>query len=218
MPWVVPNPERVTLESASSDVLVWRCSGGAEAIASAAVGGGRSTPQWVLNIGVASDYARTDLDRHATEVAQALGLQGAGVGLFTSARLDFCRRAEVDGVMVDCTAGIGKPTFAASPEASWSDWSPGTINVVATLPRPLTEAAAVNAIITLTEAKCQALSELGVPGTGTASDAAVVLWPSVGEPESFCGPRSLLGSRLANATYEAVQASAIATHPSLERS
>lgn len=161
-----------------------------EAIASAAVGGGRTAPAWVLNIGVQSDYARTDLDQHATEVAQELDLRGNGIALFTSARLEFCRRAEVDGVVVDCTAGIGKPTYAASPDLGSSEWEPGTINIVATLPRPLTEAAAVNAVMTLTEAKAQALSELGVPGTGTASDAAVVLWPSAGEAEA-CFSRSL---------------------------
>jgi len=172
---VVPNPRLVTLESPSGDTLVWHCREGSEAIASAAVGGGRSAPKWIVNIGVPSDYARTDLAQHASEVATALDLQGNGISLFTSARLEFCRSANVDNVLVDCTAGIGKPTFAASPDASSSEWEPGTINIVATLPRPLTEAAAVNAVITLTEAKCQALSQLGVPGTGTASDAAVVL-------------------------------------------
>ena len=32
--------------------------------------------------------------------------------------------------------------------------------------------------MTITEAKAQALIEAGVPGTGTASDAVVVCWPS----------------------------------------
>jgi len=214
---VFPKPQLAALESPASGALVWRSPEGSEAIASAAVGGGRSAPLWVVNIGVQHDYDRTDLDQHASEVATALGLDGTGIALFTSAQLDFCRRAEVDGVFVDCTAGIGKPTFAASPSAGWSEWAPGTINIVASLPHGLTESAAVNAVMTLTEAKCQALSQLGVPGTGTASDAAVVMWPSTGEPAAFCGPRSLLGSRLANATYEAVRASAIATYPDLRQ-
>ena len=205
----------MTLGAPAGDVLVWSCDDETQAISSAAVGGGRSTPTWVVNIGVAGNYSRTDLDVHAAEVAQALDLVGEGIALFTSAQLKFCRSANVDGVTVNCTAGIGKPTFAASSDLSASEWNPGTINIVATVPRPLTEAAAVNAVMTLTEAKSQALNELGVPGTGTASDAAVVLWPSVGETESFCGPRSFLGSRLANATFEAVHASAVATHPGL---
>ena len=205
----------MALEPPAGNTLLWRCPEGLQAIASAAVGGGRSNPRWGLNIGVRSDYARTDLDRHASEVAAALDLDGDGIALFTSARLEFCRSAEIDGVHVDCTAGIGKPTFAASPDLSSSDWSPGTINIVAALPRRLSEAAAVNAVMTMTEAKSQALSDLDVPGTGTASDAVVVLWPAAGEPEAFCGPRSPMGSRLANATYEAVKASAVATHPTL---
>jgi adenosylcobinamide amidohydrolase len=212
---VVHNPELIPPESPAGPTLVWRVGDVYEAISSAAVAGGRCTPQWVVNIGVPPDYARSDLDQHASEVAEALDLRGIGIALFTSARLDFCRTAAVGGVQVDCTAGIGKPTFAASAESQPVEWTPGTINIVATLPRPLTEAAAVNAVITMTEAKTQALGDLGVPGTGTASDAVVVLWPSEGVPETFCGPRSDLGVPLANATYQAVRASSVATHPEL---
>lgn len=202
----------------ATGALLWHCDDGSESLASSPVGGGRQTPAWVLNIGVPADYGRTDLDRHASEVTAALGLSGDGIALFTSAQLETERQSSVEGVEVSCTAGIGKPTFAASGDDGWSAWSPGTINIVASMPRPLSEAAAVNAVITITEAKTQALAELKVPGTGTATDAVVVLWSgqgAVGEAEAFCGPRSLLGSRLANATFDAVTASAVAAHPRL---
>ena len=50
---------------------------------------------------------------------------------------------------------------------------------------------------------------LGVPGTGTASDAVVLAWPREGvAPEPFAGPRAPLGAALALATHDAVFRSA----------
>lgn len=64
----------------------------------------------------------------------------------------------------------------------------------------------VNAVATITEAKVQALLERQVLGTGTASDALCILCPLVGDAETFGGPRSTWGARLALATYDAVAA------------
>ena len=72
-------------------------------------------------------------------------------------------------------------------------------------PAPLGDAALVNAVVTATEAKTQALGEGGVPGTGTASDAIVVCCPT-GSTERYGGPRSLWGARLARAVHRAVAA------------
>jgi adenosylcobinamide amidohydrolase len=80
----------------------------------------------------------------------------------------------------------------------------GTINIMAVLPVAMTDAALVNAVMTMTEAKTQALVEAGVAGTGTASDAVCVVVPAAGEEELFGGPRSVWGSRLARAVHAAV--------------
>jgi adenosylcobinamide amidohydrolase len=64
-------------------------------------------------------------------------------------------------------------------------------------------AALLNALATVTEAKAQALFEARVPGTGTASDAVAVCCPP-GGTESYGGPRSAWGARLARATHAAV--------------
>ena len=85
---------------------------------------------------------------------------------------------------------------------------PGTINLVVQIPVALDPGAAVNAAITATEAKVQALAARGVPGTGTATDAVTVIWPREGTPERFAGPRSGWGSRIAQAVYRAVWAGA----------
>nr|MBA3906853.1 adenosylcobinamide amidohydrolase [Pseudonocardiales bacterium] len=72
---------------------------------------------------------------------------------------------------------------------------------------PLSDAALVNAVVTATEAKVQALAEAGVPGTGTSSDAVCVACPSSpppGETGLYGGPRSLWGARVARAVHAAV--------------
>jgi adenosylcobinamide amidohydrolase len=79
---------------------------------------------------------------------------------------------------------------------------------VVSVPVPLTDAAFVNAIITATEAKSQAVIEAGFPGTGTASDAVCVAAPASGVPQDFAGPRSPWGARIARAVHEAVLAGA----------
>lgn len=203
-------PELSIVPGAKRGVLVWRLAEATKALSSAAVGGGSSQPGWVLNVRVAADYSRTDLAEHAGEIATDVGLDGTGITLFTAADIRKHRRGEDGGVTVDATCGIRKPTFAASADAGWSEYSPGTINIVAHMPVALTDAAAVNAVITMTEAKSQALADLDVPGTGTASDAVVVLWPDDQEAAvPFAGPRSVWGARLARASYEAVRSSTV---------
>ena len=85
---------------------------------------------------------------------------------------------------------------------------PGTINIIVSVPVPLADAAYVNAVITATEAKTQALLEAGVRATGTASDAVCIAAPAAGEPEDFAGPRSVWGARIARAVHAAVLAGA----------
>ena len=52
------------------------------------------------------------------------------------------------------------------------------------------------------QAKAQA--DLGIPGTGTCTDATVVSCPPQGPVEGYGGPRSTWGARLARAAYEAI--------------
>ena len=110
--------------------------------------------------------------------------------------------------VVYATVGLRLPTWAAAPESDRDQAAagPGTVNVVAFVPARLSDAALVNSVITITEAKSQALLEHGVDGTGTASDAVCVLAPLDGPVEAFGGPRSTVGSSLARATHAAVAA------------
>ncbi|WP_238429239.1 adenosylcobinamide amidohydrolase [Frankia nepalensis] len=193
-------------------VLVWRFAEPARMISSAVLGGGLARGEWVVNAEVTHDYRRDDPAGHLGDIVAELGLPvGAGAGLMTAADVRRMCGAIDGGVRCDATVGLAYPTWAAAPDGLAplaARWRPGTVNLVCLLPVWLSDAALVNAVVTATEAKSQALLEAGVPGTGTASDAIVVCcpdgpaerWPGV----EYCGPRSPWGARLARAVHAAV--------------
>ncbi|MVZ99586.1 adenosylcobinamide amidohydrolase [Actinomadura sp. LD22] len=210
---------------------VWRAGGGWRAVSSAMLGGGIGPLGWVLNAQVRGRYARTDPALHLRELAASLGLDGPGVGMLTAASVARTMRREDGGVAVSATVGLRVPTWAAAPEGTADPElvpldldvpppaqepaaqrpappRPGTVNIVVAVPVALSDAALVNAVVTATEAKTQALLEAGYPCTGTASDAICVAARASGAPEPFAGPRSTWGARIARAVHAAVRAGA----------
>jgi adenosylcobinamide amidohydrolase len=185
-------------------VLVWRFASPLQLVSSAPVGGGIGTRGWIVNVQVPSDYSRVDLAAHVDEIARASGCTGAGTGMLTAAPVADVRRAVDGGVVAYATVGVTRPTWAADADDAISAYVPGTVNTVVFVPWRLGEAALVNAVITATEAKSQALFEAGVPGTGTASDAVCVACPADGAAEPFAGPRSRAGASIARAVHAAV--------------
>jgi adenosylcobinamide amidohydrolase len=147
----------------------------------------------------------------------SLGPGGDGVGMMTAASVDRYVRASDGGVEAVATVGLRVPTWAAAPEGTEDpELAPmrvGTINIVTVLPVAMTDAALVNAVMTVTEAKSQALIEAGFPCTGTASDAVCVAVPADGPEEVFGGPRSEWGARTARAVHAAVRRGAEAWRP-----
>ncbi len=190
--------------------LLWRAGPGVRMISTAVLGGGIGERGWVLNAQVAHGYRRTDPDRHLARLAEEAGLRGPGVGLMTAADVSRHGHAADGGAEAVVTAGISVRGWAASPENGTPlPGRPGTINIIAALPVPLTDAALVNAVTTVTEAKVQALVEAGLDCSGTPTDAVCVAarTPGPGEtPHAFAGPRSLWGARLARAVHRAVHA------------
>lgn len=184
--WSVPEPVRV----ASTSVL----------------GGGIGERSWFLNASVPLAYAADDPAADLLALAGALGLRGEGVGMLTAKDVRRAVVEEDDGVQVVATVGLGWPTWAAAPpDAAARVAGVGTVNVLAVVPAALGDAALVNAVATVTEAKVQALLEAGVQGTGTASDAVCVAGAAGGgRPEAYGGPRSRWGAPLARAVHRAV--------------
>ena len=212
-----PTP---TLHTRSEDdldlpLLVWELPEPMCVIASSILGGGLGRRSWIINAQVRPGYDRLDPAVHLADLAHGAGLDDidSGVGLLTAADVDAWRSREDEGVRVDATVGVRIPIWAAAPADSVApDPSlrpvPGTINIVAFLPLPLSAGALVNLVATATEAKTQALLDSGVPGTGTATDAVVVACP-IGPPaeqQPFGGPRSPYGAALARAVHAAVVA------------
>jgi adenosylcobinamide amidohydrolase len=214
-------------------LLLWRFPEGRLCVSSAVLGGGIGARSWVVNASVPIDYARTDPDRHLAELATALGLTGPGVGLLTAVDVRTHHTATDGGVHATATVGLSSPAWAAAPDGDFRREHPGgrppgpvgkggpaggvdrggpvgTVNVVVAVPVRLTDAALVNAVVTATEAKAQAIWEAGVTATGTASDALCVHCPTgdgdpgAGAPEPYAGPRSVWGARIARAVHAAV--------------
>jgi adenosylcobinamide amidohydrolase len=196
-------------------VALWCPGPGYRMISSGVAGGGIGPRAWVLNAQVPASYSRMDPAVHIAELAAGLGLAGEGVGLLTAASVAHAVQGEDEGVRAVATVGLRVPTWAAAAPAGAPDgelapaWRPGTINIIVSVPVPLRDAAYVNAVMTATEAKTQAVLEAGFHATGTASDAICIVAPAAGQPEDFAGPRSPWGARIARAVHSAVHTGAV---------
>ncbi|MEH0934423.1 adenosylcobinamide amidohydrolase [Micromonospora psammae] len=185
-------------------LLVWRADRPLRAISSAALGGGIGVRRWVVNATVPMSYHRDDPAAHLAGLADGLGLAGPGVGLLTGVDVaEVVARADT-GVRAWATVGLGTPVWAAAPAPAAPAQRVGTVNIVVYVPAALSDAALVNAVATVTEAKAQAIWELGLPATGTPTDAVTVLCPVGGPAEPYGGPRSAWGAPLARAVHAAV--------------
>ncbi|MDP9845382.1 adenosylcobinamide amidohydrolase [Streptosporangium lutulentum] len=185
--------------------LLWEFGPGRRAISSAMVGGGIGPAEWALNAQVVAGYSRMDPVDHLLAMAPA----GPGVGMLTAASVERFTRASDGGVEAAATVGLRVPTWAAAPEGVPDPelaplYLPGTINIIVVVPVAMSDAALVNAVMTVTEAKSQALAEAGFACTGTASDAVCVAVRDHGPEELFGGPRSTWGARVARAVHTAV--------------
>ena len=191
----------------SIPALVWRLPAPMRAISSAPLGGGIGIRHWVINATVPMSYSRNDPNVHLEDLAANFRLENDGIGHLTGVDVAGNVHTTAESADVWATVGLGQPIWAATrhqPPVP-AQHRPGTINIVAFVPARLSDAALVNAVATITEAKAQALGDLGIPGTGTATDAVTVICPEDSRTaEEYGGPLSTWGSRLARATHEAV--------------
>ncbi|MBO4209695.1 adenosylcobinamide amidohydrolase [Micromonospora echinofusca] len=212
-------------------LLYWRAEHPVQVISSGPLGGGIGLRNWLVNATVPMSYHRDDPDAHLVELADRLGLTGPGVGLLTGVDVaEVVRRVDTD-VRVWATVGLGTPIRAAEPPLDVEVPGPppggepaagparaagapngvtpervGTVNIVAFVPARLGDAALVNAVATVTEAKAQALADLGLDATGTPTDSVTVCCPADGPVAAYGGPRSRWGAPLARAVHAAVLA------------
>ncbi len=219
---MLPSLTHRTEDDRKLPMLVWRFDAPLLAVSTTVLGGGIGVRHWALSATVLMSYSRDDPDAHLAELARGLDLDGAGVGFLTGVDVREWVAAEDGGVTAVATVGLSSPAWAAAPDghgrpriAQREDRSLrgpqsqaseiSTVNIVAWVPARLSEAALVNAATTVTEAKAQAMWDLRLPATGTATDAVCVLCPLDGPAEPYGGPRSRWGARLARAAHTAVR-------------
>jgi len=190
-------------DGAELAMALWRLRSPLLALSSAPYGGGWGERQWILAAQVTGGYDRADPAGHLASLARGLELDGPGIGMLTAVDVRVVSTCREDGVAVAATVGLSHPSWAAA-ETGTTAPATGTVNIIAVLSHRLSRAALVNAVMTVTEAKSQALWEAGFAATGTPSDAVAVLCPPSGPAEAYGGPRSRWGSRLARAAHRAV--------------
>ena len=166
-------------DGAELSMALWRFRSPLLALSSAPYGGGWGERHWILAAQVAGGYHRTDPAGHLAGLARDLGLDGPGIGMLTAVDVRRVTASREDGVAAAATVGVTHPSWAAATDdgttaAPGAPGIAGTVNIVAVLGRRLSGAALVNAVMTVTEAKSQALWEAGFAGTGTPSDAGAI--------------------------------------------
>jgi adenosylcobinamide amidohydrolase len=176
----------VNIES-DADLLTIRSDALLRIASTAPYGGGLTHGHCIVSARVPHSYSGLDPARDIQELAAARGLIPE-VGLLTAVDLSKARSATVscDDVtaIAVVTAGLRKTWAAGSPPAPVASASVGTINLIVVLNVGLEDAAGLNLIATITEAKVLTLAEFrittegGEPASGTATDAVVVAWPA----------------------------------------
>ncbi|OOV87530.1 adenosylcobinamide amidohydrolase [Oceanospirillum linum] len=190
-----------------------------QVLSSAVLNGGLQWVNGVLNLRVpkhTDQYEPAELT--LTRYGEAHGITGTLVGMMTAASMDSYRlaRRSADGIeiVVLTTAGLANARCAgdraeyrrmvSEPEEI------GTINIILLTNACLTQAALVEAVMMVTEAKATALQSAAVLSpvsgkiaTGTGTDS-VALVNGFGPEVKFCGKHVLFGELLAEAVVEAV--------------
>lgn len=183
-----------------------------QSLSSAVVGGGVLATQYVIIRHVRKGYCHPNpaADLHA--FARRAGITEPFVGLLTAASMQRARAVTLcqDELRVTAvvTAGLSNP--AASGLSPPFTAGPGTINMILLLDAHLAPAAAVNAVITATEAKTHVLLARGIQtpqgheATGTSTDAIVVAWTGRGDPLPYAGPVTPAGWLIGRSVRQAL--------------
>lgn len=132
------------------------------------------------------------------------GLSDA-VGLITSRQRygQVEAAAEHSGVRACCVATVGlRNTMKIGDEPTFVPT--GTINLVCSVSRSLTEECALEALAMAAEARTAAMIDGGTGGTGTGTDCLVIAHPPGGPCLEYAGKHTALGHVIGSSVYNAV--------------
>ncbi len=163
-------------------IVALRLSAPWQVLSSAVLGGGRRHVRSVVHLQVPLAYAGNRPERDLRRAARALALEGPTIGLMTAVDLVetqlFAARAGDAEVRALITVGLRN----ASRPGEATVGGPGTINVVLLCARRLSEAAAIELAMLVSEAKAATIVEAGIrthngrSASGTSTDAIAILW------------------------------------------
>ena len=131
--------------------------------ASTGINGGIRPVSTIFNHTVHSGVDLTEPGKELERVAAGAGLAPAFFGLLTALPVQQCCVLQYDFVTVFITAGIRREP----PESA------GTINIIVTSSEGMEDAALLETIMVATEAKTESLAALGLPLSGTSTDAVI---------------------------------------------
>jgi adenosylcobinamide hydrolase len=189
-----------------------------ETISSAVYGGGFAKASHFVNWKVPLDYSSVDPVALMEEKLHGWGYPlNESIGLQTAAYIHTASIQEMVGdefrLVVIVTAGVGNAARAGTIRETFPAYQCATINTFIFLDSSLTQSAMVNAIITATEAKAAALSDLhirdeaGEIATGTTTDAVVIAVSQNYEKyrtHQFAGTATSIGNAIGCLVYRAV--------------
>lgn len=186
-------------------------------LSSAILNGGLRKCEAIVNKQVSDMFQVEECEEYLVEEVSKLGLDPqTTTGFLTAADVrDFAAtHTRGEGLSVTCiaTAGLSHP---AIPGDDVVDVELNTINIFLLVEADLTDAAMVNAVQTVTEAKVHALNTLGIRSlysggwaTGTTTDATAICSWSTGKKLKFAGAATPLGKLIGKTVVSAVSQSA----------
>jgi adenosylcobinamide amidohydrolase len=189
-------------------------------VSSAVLNGGLVEANHLLNMKVPKESTIDEPPALSlTNYCREFGWQGTTVGMMTAASMKSFRMAKVieQGVelVVVVTSGLSNARRvgdkAECQTMATDAMEVGTINIIVLTSARLTEAASIEAVLMITEAKAAALQDAEVMSpvsnkiaTGTGTDSVAVVAGLGPETISYCGKHVLFGELLGRLVKETV--------------
>ena len=175
----------------------------------------------IMNHQIPLDYDHAAPEKLFLDAAKSLGLAGRTLGLMTAADVNNVgvvsekhRELTVSAVV---TAGV--LNSASAGDKAPEEVIAHTINIILLIDGNLTQHCMVNAVMTATEAKSAALTDLDVRSplsfalaTGTTSDMIAVACTGRGRPIMVAGTATKLGELIGKTVRESVKAAVQKQH------
>lgn len=217
------SPKCKILNHKGYDVAIIQFEERMEVLSSAVYNGGDTVTDTVFIMQVPKNFMHDNPASYAEDACRDMNLPKDSIGFMTAAEVKHVfsyktEEFEESEAFAAVTAGLSNQVIAGEVLKDWERRSKlsgrrgnaltaGTINIVGVSSTPLTQAAKVNIMIAMTEAKTAALASFDYKETGTTSDAIAIISPQ-GEPrEPYSGTGTPLGIAMSRAVKHSVRES-----------